>query len=393
MPAAFAQTLRSLRTDRTIGRSALVVAAAAVLVPWAVWGVTSEVTLREVSVAGRVEVDQAATTVGTPRDGRVSSVYMVLGAQVAAGDVLVELDAEAVRIDIESANSRIASVAPRIAAIRREIDAESKADGSVDLSTTKLIEAARLRADEARVQVALSDHQATLAEDLAARNAMPKEQAREARSKADAARARVRTIEIEADTLSAGAAVDRADRATRVSKLEREIADLDATVAVEVATIRRLEHDVTEFTVRAPIGGRIGEVAAVRAGSVVELAQKLCVIVPRGTPRVVASFPLRTAGRVRPGQKVSLRFDGFDWTRFGTVAATVTTLGTPEADGTFRAELTIDTSQTSFIPLEHGLGCTAEVDVERVSPLALALRSAGRLLAGGSDEPSGTKTE
>jgi hypothetical protein len=48
-------------------------------------------------------------------------------------------------------------------------------------------------------------------------------------------------------------------------------------------------------------------------------------------------------------------------------------------------ELDLEEGQPTEIPVGHGLACTAEVEVERVTPLDLALRSAGRLLDGSRD--------
>lgn len=389
MPQPFAQTLRSLREDRTFARTTLLAAAAVVLVPWGFWGVHGEVTLREVSASARVEVDLATTTVGAPREGRVLAVRAVLGSEVAEGDVLVELDPAPVRHELDAARARVASVPPRIEAIRREIDAETAADRRSVTATAKAVEEARARAAEAKTQSDLADHQASLSESLVGQGAVSREQAREARSKADAAAARVRSIEVEAERIATDADVERADRATRIAKLEREIADLDAAQATGRADVSRLEADLALFVVRAPIAGRVGEVAPIRAGSVVEFADRLCVLVPGGTPRVVAAFPVRAAGRLRAGQPARLRFDGFPWTRFGTVDARVSALGTPEADGTFRCELALAPGGASAIPVAHGLSCTAEVEVERVSPLELALRSAGRLLDGSRDDVPG----
>ena len=48
--------------------------------------------------------------------------------------------------------------------------------------------------------------------------------------------------------------------------------------------------------------------------------------------------------------------------------------------GQVRVELTIDPDPASPIPLEHGLPGTIEVEVDRVSPAALALRAVGKML-------------
>jgi hypothetical protein len=49
-------------------------------------------------------------------------------------------------------------------------------------------------------------------------------------------------------------------------------------------------------------------------------------------------------------------------------------------DGRVRVELDIARSPVSPIPLQHGLPGAVEVEVERVSPAALTLRTAGQVI-------------
>ena len=104
------------------------------------------------------------------------------------------------------------------------------------------------------------------------------------------------------------------ERQTRVVRLERETVELGGDIDIEQATIRRLERDITERQVRAPVSGKIGEVTDVRVGSVVAAGAKLCAIVPTGSPRAVAQFSPVVVGRLKPGQPARLRLAGFPWT-------------------------------------------------------------------------------
>jgi membrane fusion protein (multidrug efflux system) len=95
----------------------------------------------------------------------------------------------------------------------------------------------------------------------------------------------------------------------------------------------------------------------------------------------VAHYPAQAAfGRIRAGQRATLRLDGFPWAEFGTVSATVAEVGREVRDGKVRVELAL-LSRSSFRgSLEHGMPGTLEVAVERLSPLNLILRTAGQWL-------------
>jgi hypothetical protein len=80
---------------------------------------------------------------------------------------------------------------------------------------------------------------------------------------------------------------------------------------------------------------------------------------------------------------------GYPWTEYGTLSATVANVGNEPSEGRVRVELTLEPHQNTTIPMQHGLPGTAEIEVERVAPAVLALRAAGQLLknrhAGGSE--------
>jgi membrane fusion protein (multidrug efflux system) len=175
--------------------------------------------------------------------------------------------------------------------------------------------------------------------------------------------------------------VRRSDRRAKIARLEAEIARLQSVRAEAEARMRILDQRIELFTVRAPTSGRIGSTVNLQPGSVVEAGTRLCTIVPSGALRAVAFFDVATAaGRVKPQQPARLRLSGFPWTKFGVLRAHVERVGTEPRDGLIRVELELDPNQKSRIPIEHGLQGSAEVEVEKVAPVALVLDAAGRYL-------------
>ena len=143
--------------------------------------------------------------------------------------------------------------------------------------------------------------------------------------------------------------------------------------------------------VRAPVSGRVGELAELTAGTVVEAGQRVGTVVPDGELVIVAQLPpAQAVGRLAPGQPATLRLDGFPWTSFGTIRGHVREVASEPREGLVRVEVAID-AFAPRIPHEHGLPGTLEVEVERVSPAALFLRAAGQLLAG--EPPGGAASE
>jgi membrane fusion protein (multidrug efflux system) len=149
------------------------------------------------------------------------------------------------------------------------------------------------------------------------------------------------------------------------------------------AEIERLRHELERRRVYAPISGTLAEVEPVKPGSVLQAGQKVATILPSGDLKVVAQFaPVAAAGRVKPGQTARLLLDRFSWSQYGAIPLTVQTVGTDLQDSHIKVELVVSPSFQFPIPLQHGLRGTTEVLVERATPLAIALRVAGRYLGG-----------
>jgi hypothetical protein len=83
---------------------------------------------------------------------------------------------------------------------------------------------------------------------------------------------------------------------------------------------------------------------------------------------------------VRPGQPALLRLQGFPWAQYGTVSAQVARVAGEIRDGKVRVELTLSSAPPSRIPFQHALPGSVEVEIDRISPAALILRSAGDLI-------------
>jgi membrane fusion protein (multidrug efflux system) len=151
--------------------------------------------------------------------------------------------------------------------------------------------------------------------------------------------------------------------------------------AAEVA-LGQPEYEITKRWIRSPAAGQLGEVANVQIGKVVHVGDKLGAVVHPGALKAIADFfPPAALGRIQPGQPAWLRLKGFPWTQYGAVAARVTNVASEVRDGLVRVELTVDADSASPIPFQHGLPGTVEVEVDRVSPATLVLRTAGLLLA------------
>jgi membrane fusion protein (multidrug efflux system) len=149
----------------------------------------------------------------------------------------------------------------------------------------------------------------------------------------------------------------------------------------------RLDYQIEKKQVRAAAAGRLVDVVELAAGDYVAQGQRLGTILAKGQShvRVRARFPKETVGIIRSGQRARLKLDGYPWSIYGTVPAQVSSVGTEPGivataeaiPGTVRVELEIEPPADPRIVLQHGLTGTAEIEVGRVSPVALLMRAIG----------------
>jgi multidrug resistance efflux pump len=145
------------------------------------------------------------------------------------------------------------------------------------------------------------------------------------------------------------------------------------------ATVDRLRSEMELRRVFASEDGIIGEVANLRAGTVIQEGQQLGTIVPEGALKVTAQFdPAVALGRIHVGQTARVRLDGFPWTQFGSVPAVVSKVANEVRDGYVRVDLT--PAEFPRVPLQHGLPGKVEIEIEKISPANLLLRVTGQSL-------------
>jgi membrane fusion protein (multidrug efflux system) len=379
--SAFARTFARLLADRGRATASMLCCSGLVLAGWWWWAAHADVTLYEVSAHARVELDAATYPIDSPVAGRVLTTNLRVGRAVRKGQGLIEIDAIADGLRLRQEEMRARGLDAEGARLRAQIAAEERARAEEQ-------HAARLSADEAANRIREAEAEERHAEDeltrmeaLHRRELVPTREVEKARTDVLRLREAVTTLEASARRVPQEQTTRDRERDVRIERLHAQIAAVAAQRRMSAASVQRLEYEIDRRTVRAPVDGIIGEAAPLRPGAVVQQAQNLASIVPAGHLVVAAQFPADAAlGRIRPGQGATLRLDGFPWAEFGAVSATVATVAREIREGTVRVELTIEPDSGFRGTLEHGMPGSAEVAVERVTPLSLLLRTAGEAL-------------
>ncbi len=379
--APFAQSMRALSADRARSPRVGILAVLLLLGAWLAWFFGVKVSVYEVSDASRLETERAAHTVDALVSGRIKVFDMRLNQDVEKGDVLVVLDSEAEQRRLNEERTRLATLTPEIEALERVLKALERSIQDDRIATAVAIEGGKAKQREAETAARLASEEAARAQRLHESGAISAAEAERARARAEETRAAAQARALEADLESRTQRTRESQNIARLEDLRRELATLEGRRATSLAIIAQLEHDIELRTIRAPVSGRIEDVAKYTAGAWVKEGDKLGVIVPRGELRVVAEMPPHTTiGRVRPGQNARVRLDGFPWTQYGTLGARVVSVASEPRQGHVRVELDVTQDLSGRIPLQHGMTGTTEIEVDRATPAELVLRATGQLL-------------
>jgi multidrug resistance efflux pump len=159
MAATFSRTLRAVEADGARHWTLQLIIAMILLGAWGAWFLLDRVAVYEVADSTRLEAEIAAHPLAAPMAGRVVRTHLELGRSVRAGEVLVELDAEAERLSRDEARAHLAGLRPQITALDLEIEAEKTGLDAHRQAMTVALDESRARMKEAEVHARFAVHQ------------------------------------------------------------------------------------------------------------------------------------------------------------------------------------------------------------------------------------------
>jgi multidrug resistance efflux pump len=383
LASTFFRSVRSLEADNSQRSYFGLALAASLLTAWILWFFLAHVSVYAVTNKADLEVDRAAHPVESLVIGRVVATHMVLDQEVKAGDVLVELDSGTQQFQLIEEKTQLAGANPQVRSREEQISSEAEALVQDQQASKDALEEARAHYSEAEAAAQFARAEAERLRKMYSAGVVAELDLNRSVADAQQRRAAADSLHYAVVRLEGEQGARSNERKAHIEQLTGELNKLRGDKATAGVTIQRLEDEVGRRRIRAPIDGRLGEVAPLRVGAVVHEGEKLAAVIPTGKLRVVANFdPPVALGRIRPGQHARLRLEGFPWAEYGSVGATVTNVASEIRDGSIRVEMALDSNSDTRIPLQHGLPGSVEVEIESLAPANLVLRKAGSWLAG-----------
>ncbi|MBV8906226.1 MAG: HlyD family efflux transporter periplasmic adaptor subunit, partial [Acidobacteriia bacterium] len=379
MDNLFPVTDQQLTHDRTGQRLVFLVLSISLIIAWVVWLFLARVSVYVTTDQARVEVAQAVYAIQAPVSGRVTRSSLELGRRVEAGEVILELENDPQQLKIAEELKHRETLEQQWRDLDGQLAAERRAGVAEREEQDSAIAQARAKVAQAQAAKQFADDEVHEKKQLYSEGLMPKwdylKLDSDAKQKALDLESAEKALR-ESQTKQVTAA---SERQARIASIENDVHRIAGDITASAGTLEQLQHELRRYSIRAPGWGRLDSIVPVKAGAYIHEGDRLGAIVPDGQYRIVADFePGDAIGRVRPGQIARLHLAGFPWAQYGSIAATVGTVGSEVRDGRVRVEL--EPHPQSRLPLQHGLPGTLEIATERISPALLVMRQAGGYL-------------
>jgi multidrug resistance efflux pump len=377
MSDSFPRTIRALQKDGMNPTVLGLILITALIAVWCCWLVLGRLVIYEKSITARLEAERVHPVAATV-SGRIVASHLSLARHVRRGDVLLEIEADREWLETTEEQTRVATLNSQLAAIEIEIAAEEQTLAPASRAARAARSEASERLTAAQAAARQVDDQLGRLRQLDERGLVAQADLAHATAEAERRRAEVSSARLSVERIDAQLVASEREQRAHLGARVRERVALEGQRAAAMAAVTRREREAEERLIRAAVDGRLGEIAPLQVGAVIREGEHLASIVPDGRVKIVAEFLPPALGHVRAGRGARLRLDGFSWTQYGHVPATVRSVASEPRDGRVRVELTVDDRSPSPIPLEHGLPGVVEVEVERVAPVALLIRTLGR---------------
>ena len=275
MPSGFSRSLRTLENDGFRGSALGLCLATALLAAWTAWFLKAPLARYETSDRARLEVDRAVYSVQTPLDGRVIASRLALGRAVQAGEVLVELESEPERLQIQEQRARLAAIEPQLESLKTVLASQEQSAGNDRQASEAALAQARAQLREAEAVTALAKQQAERLRQLHADGLAAEADYLKTASEVESRGAAAAALEASVKRLDSEYQRSAGDRMTEMRRIRSDMTRLEGDRQTALRTLERLEFEAARRSIRSPAAGRLGEVAVLRSGAYVEQGQAI----------------------------------------------------------------------------------------------------------------------
>ena len=336
-----------------------------------IWACVSEIDV-VITSSGSVQPIGNLNVVKTYSGGTVKSINVTEGDFVEQGDVLIELDTEALEIDVNQLQNQ-----RKILETQRDIY-KKIIDGS-DLSAVKISD----YSDDLKPYI-----QAILDSDTGYRNSLANYENEKASAKINK---EIAELQLEQYRSSGSERQIKAQELSvqqytlEVNNAELQLSDINAQYSLQVnSNISDINSKIDEINTNlekyrlskeyqniiAPVSGHVNSVGVNTLGETVTSAQQLVTIVPNNTPNEMICYVKNTdIADVELGMEAEVKLEAYPYNKYGTVKGTVkyispSSFANEQLGSVYIVKLELD-SDNKNIRIISGLSGSVEIKTDK----------------------------
>lgn len=337
-----------------------------------IWACVSEIDV-VITASGSVQPIGNLNVVKTYSGGTVKMINVSEGDFVEQGDVLIELDSEALKIDVDQLKNQQAI-------LEAQRDIYTKIIGGSDLSKIKISD----YSDELKPYI-----QVIIDENTGYKNTLAnlENEKKSAEINRDIAQLQLEQYQstggterqIKAQELSVqqyALAVDNAD--LQISNTEVQYSSqLNSNISEIGSKLDEIETNLEKYrlsteyqNITAPVSGYVNSIGVNTLGETVTSAQQLVTIVPDNTPNEMLCYVKNTdIADVELGMEAEIKLEAYPYNKYGTVKGTVkyispSSFANEQLGSVYIVKLEIDNSNEN-IRVISGLSGAVEIKTDK----------------------------
>ncbi|RCJ19630.1 hemolysin D [Nostoc minutum NIES-26] len=315
---------------------------AAIVLPWAMLSKVDETG----SARGRLEPQGRTLRLDAPVTGKVVAIKVKEGQTVKAGQILLELESDLTRTELQQTQAKLEGQQNRISQLQllknqltislRTQQLQNQAQESEQLAQLDQIQQ---RLNSSRQVYILEKGRLKLANNeiqryryLWQKGAISKSKLEEvegamferqrlleqAQSDMQQSTTEITKQQSTNQRISRTGELALLDSQKQIKELQSQVVDVQSEIDQTKKQIQSLQFQLQQQTLRAPIDGTIFQLSINNAGAVVQPGQMVTQIAPQGVPLIFrAEMPSQESGFLRVGMPVKMKFDAYPFQDYG----------------------------------------------------------------------------
>ena len=316
----------------------------AIVLPWAAISKVDETG----NARGRLEPKNRTLKLDAPVAGTVTAVRVKEGQTVKAGQILLELESELIRSELQQAQSKLEAQLDRIVqfeGIRHQLEIsiqaqrlQSQAQQSAQFTqlnqTQRQLSASKKANKLAKDRLASEEVEVQRYHKLLQEGVVPAIKLAEVKRLQDESQQALNQVQADMEqaeyeikkqqsnyegvSRTGELSVLESDR--NLKEVQSKIADTQAESVQTQKQIQALQFQLQQHTLKAPTNGTVFQLAIQNPGAVLQPGQAIAQVAPEKTELIFrAQMPSQESGFLRVGAPVKLKFDAYPFQDYGVV--------------------------------------------------------------------------